>query len=59
MKVNNQERKMVMAVGENHPVLMTDLVTGIYGHTLPFRLLFTQMTTRAVWKMTETAAIHI
>ena len=38
--------------------MLTDLVTGIYGHTLPFRL-FTQMTTRAVWKMTETAAIHI
>jgi len=38
--------------------MLKDLVTGIYGHTLPFRLL-TQMTMRAVWKMTETAAIHI
>ena len=38
--------------------MLKDLVTGIYGHTLPFRLL-TQMTMRAVWKMTETAAIHV
>ena len=38
--------------------MLKDLVTGIYGHTLPFRLL-AQMTMRAVWKMTETATIHI
>ena len=38
--------------------MLTDLFTGIYGHTLLFRLL-TQITRRAVWKRTETANIHM
>lgn len=44
--------------GKPRGLMLTDLFTGIYGHTLLFRLL-TQITRRAVWKRTETANMHM